>query len=172
MLVSKSISLDITFDVANLHSGQTSVNTASADEPSDFLARERAALGEDAAQFASPGDNLTSTVADAEEDDDDLLGGGSSAYVGTGGAPDTNGNTLDIDDMGDFETSFPAVDMANEGVGAGGTVTGSQLPYRGPSAADGGFTDYDEDDEPEVLRQWRESRDAAIAQRDERLVLP
>lgn len=61
--------------------------------------------------------------------------------------------------MGDFETSFPAVDTSNEAVAPGGTITGSTLPYRASANQD--------EDEPEVLRNWRENRDAQIAHRDE-----
>ena len=62
----------------------------------DFLSRERALLGDDADQFASSNDHaVTATAEDAE---DDLLG---ESYDGTqaGG-----------DDIGQFESSFPAVD--------------------------------------------------------------
>lgn len=69
---------------------------------------------------------------------------------------DTNGNM-----MGDFETDFPAVDTGNEGVApGGGMVTGTSMPYRG----DTGFVD---EEEPEVVREWRERRDEEIAKRDE-----
>jgi hypothetical protein len=68
------------------------------------------------------------------------------------------------DMMGDFETSFPAVDTSNEGVApGGGRVTGSTLPYRSSSAAPQ-FTD---EEEPEVVREWRERRNLAIQHRDE-----
>ena len=46
-------------------------------EPSDFLARERAALGEDANQFSTPGENN----ATVEDDDNDLLGGGNLSLI-------------------------------------------------------------------------------------------
>jgi len=126
------------------------------DEPSDFLARERAALGEDAQQFTTSGDNAA-TVEEGD-DDDDLLGGGMSAPS----AP-SNGNFGDFnDDVGDFESSFPAVDTQNEAVGSGGTITGSTIPFRAPA----GDT-YQDDSEPEVLREWREKRDMQIQHRDE-----
>lgn len=67
-----------------------------ADEPSDFLARERALLGDDADQFATPADNA------ATAGDDDLLGGGESHQ-----APADH-------EMGGFESSFPAIDTSNE----------------------------------------------------------
>jgi hypothetical protein len=140
--------------------GQTTTQgeapSSSAEDPSDFLARERAALGDDAAQFASPSDNVA-TVADAEDDDDDdLLGGG--------GGGQTNGNTggEEMDMMGDFETSFPAVDTANEGVAPGGTITGSAIPYRAPS------TSYEAEEDSAPLREWRERRDLQIQHIDER----
>lgn len=128
--------------------GSSSLDALDSEEPSDFLSRERALLGDDAQQFATPADN-TATV---EEDDDDLLGGGGSA------APATNGDHGDA--MGDFETSFPAVDTSNDAVAPGGTITGSTLPYRaGEFGADEG--------EPEVVREWREKRDLQIQRRDE-----
>jgi len=71
------------------------------DLPTDgatFLERERAALGEDADQFATPQDKLA-TVEDAG--DDDLLGGGA---VRVDGANDIIG----------FESSFPAIDTSND----------------------------------------------------------
>lgn len=115
-------------------------------------------LGDDAAQFTSSADNNAATVADAEsDDDDDLLGGGaggSSQPV----AADTNG-----DMMGDFETSFPEVDTANEAVApGGGTITGSTIPYRAPDSAA-----YADEEEPEVLRTWRANRDQQVQHRDE-----
>lgn len=121
------------------------------EEPSDFLARERAALGDDAEQFTSSADQ-TATVADTEDHDDDLLGGGGGDYP----ASNNNENV-----MGDFESSFPAVDTTNEAVAPGGTITGSTLPYQPNTAS------YADESEPEVLREWRERRDLAIQHRDE-----
>lgn len=97
---------------ANSLPGQTEVKGGDASfdaladttEPSDFLSRERALLGDDADQFSSPADtNLATTVQDGD-DDDDLLGGDFQA------APPVHSG----DDMGDFETSFPAIDTSNE----------------------------------------------------------
>lgn len=53
-------------------------------------------------RFASANDN-TATVE--EDDDGDLLGGGGAEYQ--------NGGGVDGDEMLDFESSFPAVDMRN-----------------------------------------------------------
>ena len=75
---------------------------------------------------------------------------------------DTNGGSMDM--MGDFETSFPAVDTSNEAVApGGGTITGSALPYRTPESSE--YIDHE--DEPEVLRSWREQRDQSLQHRDE-----
>ena len=62
------------------------------------MARERAALGDDAAQFASVGDN-----AALRDDEDDLLGGG-----------DYSGGHDRGEDVTEFESSFPAIDTRNE----------------------------------------------------------
>lgn len=67
----------------------------------DFLARERALLGDDASQFASAGDN-SATVQDGN--DGDLLGGGESYDGGNQGG----------EEITEFESSFPAVDTRNE----------------------------------------------------------
>lgn len=95
-----------------------------------------------------------------DEDDDDLLGGGGGGGGGQAMA-DTNG-----DMMGDFESDFPAVDTGNEAVApGGGMVTGTSMPYRG----DTGFVD---EEEPDVVKEWRERRNEDIAKRDEvRLLL-
>jgi hypothetical protein len=106
-------------------------------------------LGDDAQQFASSTDANLASVADADDDDDDLLGAGASSGANA---------------MGDFESSFPAIDTANEAVAPGGTITGSTLPYRAPDASTYQDT-YEE--EPEVLRAWRERRDLQIQHRDE-----
>ncbi len=67
--------------------------------PDDFLTRERAALGDDAALFASSNDHAA-TVQDGEHD---LLGdGGNCEEVKHGG-----------EEITEFESSFPAVDSNN-----------------------------------------------------------
>ena len=60
----------------------------------DFLSRERAALGDDATQFASSNDK-----AAFADDDEDLLGGG--------------GNN-DGEEVEEFESSYPAINTHNE----------------------------------------------------------
>ena len=67
----------------------------------DFLTRERAALGDDAAQFSTSIDHMhaSTTVEDGEYD---LLGGGSD-FTSPGGG-----------DTAQFESSFPAIDNRNE----------------------------------------------------------
>lgn len=57
-------------------------------------------LGDDATQFATPQDNLATTVEDAGEDD--LLGGGGEAYHDDA-----------ADEITGFESSFPAIDTTN-----------------------------------------------------------
>lgn len=68
------------------------------------------------------------------------------------------------EEMGGFESSFPAIDTQNDEVAPGGTITGSTLPYRPPEQMYGQF---DREEEPEVLKEWRERRDLAIQHRDE-----
>lgn len=60
----------------------------------DFLARERAALGDDATLFASSNDN----AAFVQDGDDDLLGG-------SGGSEG---------EISNFQSSFPEISTQNE----------------------------------------------------------
>lgn len=73
--------------------GQTEVADAPTTTDDDFLARERAALGEDADQFATAQDHVGGNV----DNDDDLLGGGEP-----------------VEEIGQFESSFPSVDTQNQ----------------------------------------------------------
>lgn len=85
--------------VLTIYIGQTEVvETNDAGDGDDFLARERAALGDDADQFATPGDR----VAMVEDADDDLLGGGQTQ------------NNATSEEFSGFESSFPAIDTQNE----------------------------------------------------------
>lgn len=71
-----------------------------ADE-NDFLARERAMLGDDAEQFATSQDHVATTE---NVDDDDLLGGAEAAPSGSPAREEISG----------FESSFPALETQNE----------------------------------------------------------
>ncbi|KAG5983730.1 hypothetical protein E4U55_007315 [Claviceps digitariae] len=120
---------------------QTEIKDSST-EPSanDFLARERALLGDDAIRFAT-GDNATIV-----EPHNDLL----AQSVVEGSA---------------FESQFP--DLANPSVAIGGppgdsSITGSSVNFNS-----GYQTQAENEDEPEVIKRWREQRDAHIAKRAE-----
>lgn len=79
--------------------GSLDIDGSGADD--DFLTRERALLGDDAAQFTSGHDN----TAKVEDGDDDLLGGSyDEAY--SSGQHGGEGVT-------EFESSFPAIDTSN-----------------------------------------------------------
>ncbi|KAK4138613.1 hypothetical protein BT67DRAFT_368654 [Trichocladium antarcticum] len=122
---------------------QTDIKGVS-DDPSatNFLEREKAILGDDANQFATVED------ADFDDGDDDLLGGGLAS-------PGSNAQ---------FESQFPDIASPNEGVAPGGTLTGGpSVSYN--SGYQQAFTE--EEEEPEVIKQWREKRDAQIAKRAE-----
>ncbi|KAM3081127.1 Clathrin light chain [Clarireedia jacksonii] len=107
----------------------------------DFLSREKAILGDDANLFSTENDN----AAFVEDGDDDLLGGGG----GGGGS----------EEVIEFESSFPAIDTRNENVAPGGQVTGGYTNYQ-PQVND--------EEEPEVIKQWRERRDLQLQAREER----
>lgn len=91
-----------------MSSGQTEPiktnGNGDAGDEDDFLARERAALGEDADQFVTPGDQVKASAAAVEEGDDDLLGGGGDYVQGNDATEETKG----------FESSFPVIESQNE----------------------------------------------------------
>ncbi|KAF2971200.1 hypothetical protein GQX73_g2334 [Xylaria multiplex] len=117
---------------------QTEIGDVGSPSADDFLARERALLGDDATQFTTGKE--TAALADPS---DDLLGDDS--------AP---GNAQ-------FESQFPDL-ASNEQVGPGNSITGPSVSYNS------GYGAYaEEEQEPEVITQWREKRDAANAKRAE-----
>ncbi|QPH17252.1 hypothetical protein C2857_002063 [Epichloe festucae Fl1] len=120
---------------------QTEIKDPSA-EPSadDFLAREKALLGDDASQF------ITSDDAALAEHSGDLL---SQSVVGAS----------------TFESQFP--DLASPSAGTGGPPGGSSITGPSVSYNSGFHAQVDDEEEPEVIKRWREQRDAQIAKRTE-----
>jgi len=124
---------------------QTDIKDPSA-EPSadDFLAREKALLGDDADQFATAQD-----ASALEEPSGDLLAGAEQP-------------------QSTFDSQFP--DLASPSAGPGGMISGNTA-VTGPSVSyNSGYQAYAQDEEePEVIKQWRERRDAQIEKRDQQL---
>ncbi|KAI0515358.1 clathrin light chain [Xylaria bambusicola] len=117
---------------------QTEIKDVGSPSADDFLARERALLGDDATQFATG--NESAALADPSGD---LLGD-----------ENTGSNAQ-------FESQFPDL-TSNEQVGPGGSITGPSVSYNS------GYGTYvEEEQEPEVIKQWREKRDAANTKRAE-----
>ncbi|KAL5358993.1 hypothetical protein BJX96DRAFT_147627 [Aspergillus floccosus] len=131
--------------------GQTEVaDTNGAADESDFLARERAALGDDADQFATAQDHVV--TSENVDTGDDLLGGAEDAPA-----------VVSHEEVSGFESSFPAIETQNEQVAPGGTITGTGAPF--PPT---GYPSYKEpEEESEPVREWRERRDADISRRAE-----
>jgi hypothetical protein len=125
--------------------GQTEAVDVGSADAEDFLARERAALGDDADLFATPHDHAV-IVEDAGED---LLGGDDKIQT-----------LVASEEISGFTSSFPPIESRNE-VAPGGTITGTGSPF--PQT---GYANYTEpEEEPEVVREWRERRDADLARR-------
>ncbi|OJJ89065.1 clathrin light chain CLC1 [Aspergillus glaucus CBS 516.65] len=127
--------------------GQTEPVEANGADADDFLARERAILGEDAEQFATAQDH----VAEGQEVGDDLLGESAPA---ASAAPE---------EISGFESSFPAIETQNEQVAPGGTITGTGAPF----PPTGYSTHQAPEEEGEPVKEWRERRDADVARRAE-----
>ncbi|TGJ84315.1 hypothetical protein E0Z10_g4457 [Xylaria hypoxylon] len=117
---------------------QTDIRNVGSPSADDFLARERALLGDDATQFTTG--NETAALAELS---DDLLGDDKA------------------DGSAHFESQFPDL-ASNEQVGSGEGVTGPSVSYNS------GYGAYvEEEQEPEVIKQWREKRNAANTKRAE-----
>lgn len=117
---------------------QTDIKDASLDataDADDFLARERAALGDDASQF------VTADDAAAAGGGDDLLGDGTA-------------------ETAQFESNFPDLAAQDQ---AATSITGPSLDFKS-----GYQTTVEDEEEPEVLRLWRQKRDEQNAQRAEK----
>ncbi|CZT07254.1 hypothetical protein WAI453_012965 [Rhynchosporium graminicola] len=126
---------------------QTEAQGSSGFEGNDFLSREKALLGDDADQFATGNDNS----AYVEDGNDDLLGGG-----------DMGGGNEQVNE---FESSFPSIDTQNESVAPGGSITNTG-PFR--SSQPTYQAHMSDEEEPEVIKQWRERRDLALQEREAR----
>ncbi|OBT45783.1 hypothetical protein VE00_03870 [Pseudogymnoascus sp. WSF 3629] len=107
----------------------------------DFLSRERAVLGEDATQFASKNDKAAFVD---DDDEDDLLGGGN------------NGG----EEVTEFQNNYPDVNATDNFGPTGGAITSSNYPSS--------YTPQSNEPEPEVVREWRERRDLALQDREEK----
>jgi len=121
---------------------QTNIKDPSADPSTDdFLAREKAILGDDADLFATSDD-----AAALGEPSGDLLAQGNNA-------------------QSTFESQFP--DLASPSAVAGGPPGGGSITGPSVSYNSGYQSRVDEEEEPEVIKEWRERRDAQIAKRAE-----
>ncbi|KAI9277031.1 clathrin light chain [Phascolomyces articulosus] len=126
---------------------------SSNDPTADFLARERAALGEDADLFSS-GDVPASIAADTTGLPTDLMTSPPSELPAAASSPAPGSNPLSppsagtgTGDYSAFESDFPKA----EELETSQAFHKAMLP----------------DEEPEVVRQWREKQKELIAQRDD-----
>ncbi|KAI1100182.1 clathrin light chain [Jackrogersella minutella] len=121
---------------------QTEIQDVGSPSADDFLARERALLGDDATQFTT-GDE-SAALADPS---DDLLGGGDG-------------------EVAQFDSQFPDIATSNDQVAPGGTITGPSVNFNS------GYSAFvTEEEEPEVIKQWRAKRDATNAKRAEQFAV-
>ncbi|KAG6034870.1 hypothetical protein E4U41_006340 [Claviceps citrina] len=108
----------------------------------DFLAREKALLGDDASQF------VTGDDAAIAEPGGDLL-------------------AQSVVEDSTFESQFP--DLAGPSASVGGPPGGSSITDPSVNYNSGYQTQVNSEEEPEVIRRWREQRDAHITKRAEQL---
>ncbi|KAH6689284.1 clathrin light chain [Verticillium dahliae] len=112
----------------------------------DFLAREKALLGDDADQFATNNDSA------AFEQDDDLLGGGDSAGANQ--------------QQSTFESQFPDLAQQNEDVGPAGTITGSGNVKEARQNIDDFYENYNSKKEKSIA-QTRKDAEQFLANRED-----
>ncbi|CAG8484308.1 10893_t:CDS:2 [Ambispora leptoticha] len=125
----------------------------SSDPTADFLAREQATLGEDAALFNAPLSNNSSTVATELEGFPEIP---TVASISSATLPVTTSFTATTPDYSAFHSEFPPVELATT------NISTIQPSFDGLSQV----TD-EEEQENEVLREWRERQRELIAERDE-----
>ncbi|RIA78955.1 clathrin light chain [Glomus cerebriforme] len=114
------------------------------DPTADFLAREQAILGADADLFANSNHTITSTTSNELEGFPDITSITSPSANNVLSPPVSNISNNSVSDYSAFHSEFPSVEIEN-----------TQASYN------------IEEEEPEVIRQWRERQREIIAQRDE-----
>ncbi|KAK6519635.1 hypothetical protein TWF281_003459 [Arthrobotrys megalospora] len=131
--------------IEDFDDGVTAPTGGPIDDANELIIREQALLGDEANQFSA--DRFP-----ALDNEADLLGGDS-------GLVETQ----------KFESSFPNLLADNEAVGPGGTITGTSAPYM-PGVVNTNFPSTISslpEEEPEVIKQWRERQQLEIQRRDE-----
>jgi len=144
-------------DYPPLEDFPTSSNTNLESDPTaDFLAREQAILGVDAALFSnSTNHTITSTTSNELEGFPDITSPSSNVL------PVSNtSNYNSVSDYSAFHSEFPPVEIES-----------TQALYssngKTPLSLSSDNIHNIEEEEPEVIRQWRERQREIISQRDE-----
>ncbi|GAA5979072.1 hypothetical protein JCM10908_002795 [Rhodotorula pacifica] len=159
------------------------------DPASDFLARERAALGADASSFSAPSDSnafdkdyeqsaAAFPALDGEDNGEDALGdfaAAPSSAPAQGGGASQVGQQVSVtgtNEFAAFEEEYPEIDIPSEQPhenGLNGTssyestapaaFSQSSAPTPAPAPRDAG--------ESEFIQNWREQQKADVAKREE-----
>ncbi|KWU45784.1 hypothetical protein RHOSPDRAFT_32715 [Rhodotorula sp. JG-1b] len=156
------------------------------DPASDFLARERAALGADANSFASPADSnqpdkdyeqSAAAFPDLDGGDDDALGdfAASVSSPTSATAPAAASqvpqqvSVTGTNEFAAFEQEYPEIEIPSEQpheTGLNGTSTHEPAAFSPPAASTPAPAPQEEG-ESEFIRNWREQQKADIAKREE-----
>ncbi|CAG8617799.1 1213_t:CDS:2 [Acaulospora colombiana] len=120
------------------------------DPTADFLAREQAVLGNDAAFFSTSSDPIEISSFPDISSTTDLFVPPTS----------TKSSNNDLPDYSAFHSEFPSVDI--DGVQASYSSTNGLMPSNGNQF----YQNFDEE-EPEAIRQWRERQKEIIHKRDQ-----
>src|SRR5690606_18609764 len=148
-------------------SNSTSQSIFDTDDPTaDFLARERAVLGDDVHQIL--GSSSSNTAAppfstsslNSRHSASDMMDMDIPAATSVS-APTSN--TAKDPETSAFERNFPPLDDATHALA---TSTVAFHSYSAVSTKSSGFSSHFGQDEPEFIREWRERQAAIIAERE------
>ncbi|TNY23933.1 clathrin light chain [Rhodotorula diobovata] len=160
-----------------------------ADPQSDFLARERAALGSDASSFAAPADSAqhdkdyeasAAAFPDLDGGDDDALSGFTSSAPAPAAAPTGQvGGQVSVtgdNEFAAFEQEYPEIDLPSDEPHQNGFDNTPSAPPSaglsapasfGQSASPSATPAPQQEGESEFIKSWREKQAEEIAAREE-----
>uniref|UniRef100_A0A1D1Z0I6 Clathrin light chain n=1 Tax=Anthurium amnicola TaxID=1678845 RepID=A0A1D1Z0I6_9ARAE len=148
-------------DFPPLEDFSTSSNTNAnleTDPTADFLAREQALLGADAALFSNSNHTITSSTSNELEGFPDITTSPASNVLSPPVSNISNANSAS--DYSAFHSEFPPVEIESQELY-------SNSNGKAPLSLSSNGIHHIEEEDPEIIRQWREQQREIVAKRDE-----
>ncbi|CAB4388832.1 unnamed protein product [Rhizophagus irregularis] len=151
---------DFSSEFPPLEDFPTSSNTnENANLESDFLAREQAVLGADAALFSNSNHTITSTSNELEGFPDITSPSTSNVLS----PPVSNTSIVNsVSDYSAFHSEFPPVEVESQALYSN---SNGKVPLS--LSSDNNIIHNTEEEDPEIIRQWKERQREIIVKRDE-----